>query len=430
MDRATGEIVRHSYLIQFLRERLGEDDREALRALFSDPVDTSPESYDAVIARTRARLPALRSEVEESRNRIERRSREIVDAPEERRLTILESSPPSMLLALARDLIARSYAARFDSSSDSLRWAEQGLVCAERLAGDGYPTEEASADLMAEAQIHLANALRLEGDLKGSDRAFEQAASWLERGGGDRELRADYLKLLAALRFAQAQCDEAGELWDREIRLRRLLDDPAALGGALLNRGILAAWSGELDEALDYLERGVRRVDNPGFAALALHALAERLARDGRGIDAWMVVSAAQSLAPLVEGDRYETHLAWVRGITYRALGAHDRAAPELAAVRDAFLQSGNAYRAALVSLDLAAVAAAQGDVREVKRHAEASYAEFRRQGLERRALAAFMILYRAASAETLTEELAVRVANFVTRRPMLPTERAEELGR
>ena len=56
----------------------------------------------------------------------------------------------------------------------------------------------------------------------------------------------------------------------------------------------------------------------------------------------------------------------------------------------------------------------AQGKQSRVVPLAEATYKVFIAEGLEREALAAYMSVHRAALAQRLTEELAVRVANFV----------------
>ena len=70
--------------------------------------------------------------------------------------------------------------------------------------------------------------------------------------------------------------------------------------------------------------------------------------------------------------------------------------------------------RGVIVNLDLAAACAAQGKIREVQEIAQEAYAIFRAEGLDKRALAALIVLQRAALTEKLTEALAVRVANFI----------------
>jgi tetratricopeptide (TPR) repeat protein len=229
-------------------------------------------------------------------------------------------------------------------------------------------------------------------------------------------LRATLFSLWASLRNALGQSAEAAALFDREIRLRRLIGDDQPLGDALVNRGIIETWSGELDRACEFLEEGSRRTNDSRMMLLALLAVCERHARDGDGLDAWKVLCAAETVSTLIESGRIALHLQWAKGVTYRALGQTAEAATELESARCGFAEQGVGLLTALVSLDLASVRAAQGRLAEVRELAEEAYAVFKAERLERRALSAFLVLYQAAQAETVSAALARRVADFLVR--------------
>lgn len=187
---------------------------------------------------------------------------------------------------------------------------------------------------------------------------------------------------------------------------------------ALIARGVVAAWADDdLSEACDFLSEGVRRADRSSLYVIALSPLAERLARDGRGLAAWKILSVAEPMARALEEEGHLTRLRWIKGVAYRALGELEAAQRELATVHGKLLAEGASFRAALAALDLAAVHAARGRSEEVRRLAAQAHATFVASGVERRALAAFLVFHRAAMADRLSVELAVRVANFLVRR-------------
>jgi len=274
----------------------------------------------------------------------------------------------------------------------------------------------ALCDLQAETRLYLGNAMRLNSRLREAERAYAEARELMECGTSDRGLRADYLSLFAILRAGQGDAPEAAQLFDQEIAIRRLLGDREKLGDAYINRGWIAAWVDPVEDCVGYVQDGVSLVSDPRHMLLGLYVVAERLARDGAGLDAWKVVCAAETVCNLAEMGKVRIQLGWIRGITYRALGQLDDAAAELERVRAAFLADGVAYRAAIVSLDLASVRAAQGRLAEVRELAEEAYAVFKAERLERRALSAFLVLYQAAQAETVSAALARRVADFLVR--------------
>lgn len=321
-----------------------------------------------------------------------------------------------MLLELARDSIKKSYERRFESPSRSLELARTGLKAAQALAGTSYLSSELQADLEAEALMYLANAKRINSQIVEAGRALKDAARRLDEGTGDRFLKADRLQLEGHLRFSEGSIDQAIELFEREIKLRRALKDREGLGNALINRGVAGTWSDPIIDVCGYFEEGVRLVSDSDCLLVPLIPLAERLARDGQGLQAWKVVCSAETALTIAGSALHRMRLRWAKGLAYRTLGETRSATRQLVVVREHFLEEDRPFLTALVSLDLAATYAAQGRAQEVKDLAEEAYTIFRAEGLETRALTAFLMFRDAALAERLTEELAVRVANFIAR--------------
>ncbi|MDX1503495.1 MAG: hypothetical protein R3325_14135 [Thermoanaerobaculia bacterium] len=372
--------------------------------------------YASVIDRVAARAAAAPAALRPGRRGTSPR-------PAGRQLASLRSAPPVLLEQLARHLMDDSYAARFEAPARSLELARLAVGCVEIVVESEDVGEEAAADLHAEALGYLGNALRISSDLAGAEEALANAVELAQWGTGRPELKATLLSLLASLRFAQGRPREASRLLDREIALRRRLAARERLGHALIDRGVVAASLEPVETACVYLAEGVARAAEPERILLALQPLAERLARDGDGEQARRVLGVAEGVATLVGGRSHSTRLQWIRGIAARAEGELAAARTLLQRVRETLAEEGSRFRAALVSLDLAAVHAAAGRPGEVRRLAEEAYSIFRAEGLERRALAAFLLFYRAARSERASEELAVRVANLLARRRLSRTQ-------
>jgi tetratricopeptide (TPR) repeat protein len=399
-------------LIRLLRKKLSPEDLVTLREFLPDSGEPPEWSGEQALALARA----LELRVSATRQRIEDRYLNLADLPEGRRVTFLQNSSGSTLAQLTRTLIRQSFEHRFDDVRRSLRLGELALETAQVVREMGYPYPEAASDLAGEAYAYLGNALRLNSDVQGAEKAFQCAEQLIASGTGDRALRASLYSLWASLRSVTGQSSEAAELFDREIQLRRLLAEEVALGNALVNRGIIETWIGDLDRACRFFEDGVQRTNDPKMMLLALMAVCERHARNGEGLGAWRVLCAAETVSTMIECGSIQLYLRWTKGITYRALGELDLAAIELEQVRARFTQQDARLLTALVSLDLASVRAAQGRLAEVRELAEEAYAVFKAERLERRALSAFLVLYQAAQAETVSAALARRVADFLVR--------------
>ena len=398
-----------------LREALLESlSREELAALDGKVPRTEPSDYDSAFAGVRRRLAGLGREVSRNRNRVRERYPNLEAEPEGRRRTLFANSPPSLLVALARSLMERSYAERFFDVGRSLELAKMAVEVATRLARDDYLATDQSADLRAEALVHLGNALRINSDLSGAETAFDEAESLRTHGSRDRQLHADLLRHLGLLRIDQGRAPEGGELMDREIAIRRLLANREELGVALINRGVLSAWYEPLGRCCDFLRAGVALVEEPRMMLLALFPLGEALARSGDGLGAWKVACQTDVVMILAGAEDLRVRNQAIKGIALRVLGELDDAERELAATLEEFSRQGRKLQAAVAALDLACVYAAQGRTRDVAKLVRCAQPVFEREKLEKELTRAFETLEQAVRTESLSEQLLVEVVNFV----------------
>jgi hypothetical protein len=240
----------------------------------------------------------------------------------------------------------RSWANRFGDLPASLKMAEVAVRAAFMASESEFFSAPSKADLAAEALSHLGNARRINSDLPGAEQAFAEAEAYLQRGSGDRAIQARLTSMRAFLCQAQGRAEQAAVLLDREIPLRRLLGEGEKLGDALVNRGWMEAAMGNLEGACWYLAQGVERAGSPSTMLIALHVLAEELAREGRGRLALRVVEAGDAIVPWADAPKVELSQRWLRGLAHSALGEAETAERELRAVRDELLEESVTLRA------------------------------------------------------------------------------------
>jgi hypothetical protein len=105
-----------------------------------------------------------------------------------------------------------------------------------------------------------------------------------------------------------------------------------------------------------------------------------------------------------------------VEGRVAAGLGDHEQARQLLTKIRQTFLAEGNAFDAALASLDLSISNLAKGTTAEVRELADEMVIVFRDLDVAREPLAAALLFQEAARQETATAELARQVAASLTR--------------
>ncbi len=384
-----------------------------------EPPEVSPEDYDrGLFYRVKRRMRHEAARFEIARTAVEDHYRGFENLPAGRRQTVLRSSRPQLLIALAQDLMQRSFDARFNDVRASLRLATLAVEVVGHVGRNDYLSPLALADLEAEALAYLGNAQRIASELARAEQTFERAERRREVGTRDRALRAHLLWLRALLADARGDAREASRLQDQEIALRRLLGDPAKLGVALVGRGLSVCWDeGPTERACALMKEGAKLVDKHEMILIAVHGLAEAFARSGMGADALIALGTVPMLLMLVEAEGdFRTRYEWVQALALRALGDHAWSARQLEDVRAALKQQGRPRLAAVAAMDLLAVYVELGRYREAEKLATEAWLTFQGEGLDRAGAAALLSLVKAVQDETATGAVAVAIANHVAR--------------
>jgi tetratricopeptide (TPR) repeat protein len=303
----------------------------------------------------------------------------------------------------SRELVERSRSLVFDQPAEALAAAQEAARLAEGLPPSRDPARQADlADLKAEAWGYLGNAQRVTGDLDAAEASLDRAMDEASSGTGEPLLGARLASLQASvvalrerpaqahelLRRALALCDGR----DEELRIRLLLQKSYLLIESEEDR------AGEALPALREALRLVRPHEQLRLFVWIAHNLASALHKVGYSIAARSLIA---ELRPLHErlGDRVTLlRLEWLEARIDEELGLAARAEEKLRRVRDALLEQGVPYDAALVSLDLAALYAGQHRFPEIRQLAMEMLPIFQSRRIHREALAA-LILFRESIA-------------------------------
>ena len=382
----------------------------------STPGTSLPEDYDQAFNALQRKLPSLKAEAERSRQVAGRKFLDLADSPPGRQEAIIRDSSPSSLVALAARLLEQSYDDRFTNVRRSLELARLAhrSVCA--AAESNYLSECSYSDLEAEALLHLGNALRLNASTAEAERTFNEAERLLRRGTRDRHLEAMLFSFRGSLLLRQRRLADAAQMFDGEIEIRRSLDDPGRLGIALIDRGAVACHAVNLEEATRFLREGALIAGDDRIRLLAMTNLAEALARDGRGLEAWRATCTAEAVAGVLQTEDFSSWITWCKGLAYHALGRLPDAHRELESALESLVADDRPSSVATLSIDLSCVLAALGRFEEMRPLISSAYRIFSSEQIDQRVLQTLIVLREAIDRRKLNAGFAKKVATFVAR--------------
>jgi tetratricopeptide (TPR) repeat protein len=319
---------------------------------------------------------------------------------------------------LCEALLETSWDLRESNPSGMLRLAEMAVEAAERL--DPVVCGAAPlADLRAQAWAGLANACRVSDRLPLAETAMARANAARLAGTGSPLLRARLAELSASLHCDRRQFPAAFRLLDLAYRLYRRHGDLHDAGRALITKGLHTGYTGDPDEGIRLITRGLRRVErarDPRLVFQGLHNVLLFRVELGEFRAARRQLWEMRSLYSRHADRIAQIKLRWIEGKIFVGLGDFAHAEGALRQAKEAFEAEDLIYDGAIVSFDLAAVWLRQGKTSEVHRLAGEMLDTFRARSIAREAFASLLMLRDAAGRNEATLDLIELVASVFER--------------
>jgi tetratricopeptide (TPR) repeat protein len=298
-------------------------------------------------------------------------------------------------LPRVKALLEAGRALRHEDPQAMLRFAKLARYAADRLRMRDFGRHPV-ADLRALAWAELASAYRVCNELGRADHAMNRAVYWCQRGSRTALLLARVADLLASLLAYQRRFTEGRELLALVCRAHAGAGQRHLAGRALISQGTLALWEASPRKAIPLLCQGLGHLDldrDPQLGIQALWNMVSALVDMDRFRSARLLLWRARVLfVDVIQPHR----LRWLEAKILAGLEDLSRSESAFQQARAGFAENGQVYPAALVGLDLAAVWARQGRVKEVFDLAEEMIVTFRALRIGREAVAALLVLKRA----------------------------------
>ncbi len=352
--------------------------------------------------------PAPRAEDRQHAGELWRR---LAEFPEDQQLAVVRVAREFQTFALAELVCQESV---FQASRDVERTASLARLARE-IADQVQGPEGWRNRIRGYAAGHVANSLRVTGELEAADAVLEKALG-LWHAGSDPDEVLDPGRLLdleASLRRGQRRFDEALVLLEEALRVGRCREH------YLINKGFTLEVMGDYERAVDALLEAQPEVESSGddrLCDILHHNLALSLTHLGRYSEASELGRRVRNRSGERGDELGVLRGIWLEGRIAAGLGRREEALRLLAQARVEFDERNMSYDVALTLLEEAVLLLEEGRTAEVKVLAKELSKVFESKGVHREALGALKLFRDAAEQEAATAELARRVLGYLFR--------------
>jgi hypothetical protein len=264
-------------------------------------------------------------------------------------------------------------------------------------------------DALARAIAFKANSLRALGRLPEADERIRSARSLVRNEDvTDTMVYAEIDWFEGMLRKDQRRFQESAELLARSSSFFQLAGERIEAARPLLTLGLMYYDRQESGKAIETTETALAHLSpeaEPRLYLCGRHNLALFLVEEGRFDAASDLLQADAELYARFADPWTVLRQIWLQGKIAFATWRREEAEQAFLEVRRGFIQQGNGYDAAMVSLDLALLYLKEGRTGEVQRIAAEMHTLFDAQEIHREAAAALLLFQEAAEREALTAE-------------------------
>ncbi|HKV12777.1 MAG TPA: tetratricopeptide repeat protein, partial [Thermoanaerobaculia bacterium] len=322
---------------------------------------------------------------------------------------------------------------RHEAPQRMLELAQEAVRIAQELDAVKHGPKKV-ADHQCRAWANLGNAYRVAQQLARAKACFKRAVELLDLGSGDPQIEIRLLDLQASLAADRRDFNEACRALSFVFKFHQSRRDYHLAGRALISQGIFTYDSGQYDEALRLLQKGLSMVDEerePSLVLAAVHTELCLLIDCGLFKEANHLYFRKSRLLAGAQDRVNRLKIEWLKGRIYAGLSHFASAERVFREVIDGFLADDvrRLYDSAVASLDLAAVLLSQRQTPEARtllREAAKTLVDI---GLMREAERAVLLLRRAAEmemADTVLLRFVQEITAFLRRAERDPNARFE----
>jgi tetratricopeptide (TPR) repeat protein len=373
-------------------------------------------TYDQPVARSFEQAIRLKRVLEEQRAQARVAATVLAEGEDAREgLAALAERLEPAELGVYEALLHRISALRFDDPVERVRLARRAVEVAGSLDPATYGDRQV-ADFQARAWGELGNSLRAADDLWEAQHAFERAFDVLERGTGATALMARLHNLHASLLGTQRRFELAFLALDVVRDLYLEMGDTHSAGRVLVKKAVYLQYSGQPEEALQVLQKGIAWIDevqDPTLLVIALHNHLSILVDCGRFREAKRLLFRNRRRIQRA-GHVQRLRLVWVEGRVRHGLGEMASAESLLLEAKQGFEAAGMHLAAAVASLEAAMVRMRQDRIPEAEELVTEAAAVFAALGIHREALSAVRLLQEAFERRKATAVLLERTVAFL----------------
>jgi tetratricopeptide (TPR) repeat protein len=333
----------------------------------------------------------------------------LLELPKSEQIERVSAFGPYATPVVVRELIDRSHALRYQSPEEMLHLAKLASIAAEGCTAVFAGSELRLADLRARAWGAYGNALRVGSRPHEADAAFATAQEYRQRGTNDPALRAWLLERITPLLIFQGHLNKALEVCEEAIQIYQDLEETHLLSVVLIQKAIVALYSGESELAIRTLNQAIPLIDqeeDPHLLLAACHNLIRCYMDLDRPDQALTLYNETRELHQEFSDPLIRLRVTWQEALLLRDLGHLRAAETALIHARKGYMEKELPYEVALVSLDLASVYVKLGLVQEVKRTVITTVPIFHALRVKVEILAALLQLQKVADQEQQALEL------------------------
>ena len=323
--------------------------------------------------------------------------------------------PEFWTLAVCETLLEKILGLRHRDPKGMLHLARLATEAAQRLNPGRYGALHVS-DVRAQAWAELANAYRVTDQFRLAEAAIQRALEFYREGTESPLLRARLAELSASLFCDQRQFPTAFRLLDFAHKLFKKHGELHAAGRVLITKGLHTGYTGDPEEGIRMLARGLRLIQRDRDPKLVFQVLHNLLLFRVELGEYRVARHQLWEMRPLYRhySDRIALiKLRWIEGKIFIGLGKLKHAERAFGQARQDFEREGLKYDAALVSFDLGGLWLLQGRKADAHRLVNEMLETFRSRYIAREAIAALLMLREAVNRDEASADLFEVVATL-----------------